>query len=351
MRPAFAPPSIDMLQIVIRCSIVRARIASPLYSKTWPVPPPMPIRAIRARMMSLLLTPGASRPSTRTSYVFGLRWSRVWVARTISTSLVPIPNASAPNAPWVAVCESPQTIVMPGWVSPSCGPMTWTMPWPGSPMPWSGIPNSAQFRVSWSTWAAAIGSAIGRLRGWVGIEWSAVATVRSGWRTVEPARAEAAERLRRGDLVDEMEVDGEDRRGALVLVDDVVVPDLLDDRAGSGHGVTARSVLAGAEGQRVAQRHAGCADAGRAASRPRYWRRVHPLRDPDRACGRTAHGRTPRAARQRPIPARLGRGRRSFVLQLALFSSLADGLSTDVIRATTCCRRSSWSGSSSPTSD
>ena len=66
----------------------------------------------------------ASRPSTRTSYVFGWRWSSVWVARTISTSLVPIPNASAPNAPWVAVCESPQTIVIPGWVSPSCGPIT-----------------------------------------------------------------------------------------------------------------------------------------------------------------------------------------------------------------------------------
>ena len=44
------------------------------------------------------------------------------MARTISTSLVPIPNASAPNAPWVAVCESPQTIVMPGWVRPELRP-------------------------------------------------------------------------------------------------------------------------------------------------------------------------------------------------------------------------------------
>ena len=53
------------------------------------------------------------------------------MARTISTSLVPIPNASAPNAPCVLVCESPHTIVIPGWVSPSCGPMTWTMPCAG----------------------------------------------------------------------------------------------------------------------------------------------------------------------------------------------------------------------------
>ena len=53
MSPARAPPSIDMLQTVIRSSIERARMASPVYSKTWPVPPPTPMRAIRARMMSL----------------------------------------------------------------------------------------------------------------------------------------------------------------------------------------------------------------------------------------------------------------------------------------------------------
>jgi len=35
---------------------------------------------------------------------------------------------------WVDVCESPQTIVMPGWVMPSCGPMTWTMPCSASPI-------------------------------------------------------------------------------------------------------------------------------------------------------------------------------------------------------------------------
>ena len=59
---------------------------------------------------------------------FGLCCTRHCVASTCSTSLVPIPNASAPNAPWVAVCESPQTIVMPGWVTPSSGPITCTIP-------------------------------------------------------------------------------------------------------------------------------------------------------------------------------------------------------------------------------
>ena len=84
------------------------------------------------------------------------------------------------------VCESPQTIVMPGCVSPSCGPMTWTIPWWGEPMPWSGIPNSAQFVSSCLTCAAAMESSIGRLRSWVGIEWSAVATVWLGRRTRRP---------------------------------------------------------------------------------------------------------------------------------------------------------------------
>ena len=81
-----------------------------------------------------------------------------------------MPNARAPNAPCVEVCESPHTIVIPGWVRPSSGPMTWTMPCDGEPMPWSGIPNSAQLRSSWSIWAAACRSSIGRPRGVVGME-------------------------------------------------------------------------------------------------------------------------------------------------------------------------------------
>ena len=40
-----------------------------------------------------------------------------------------MPCASAPNAPCVQVCESPQTTVMPGSVAPCSGPITCTMPW------------------------------------------------------------------------------------------------------------------------------------------------------------------------------------------------------------------------------
>ncbi len=60
-RPARAPASIDMLQTVIRSSIDSARIALPRYSSAWPLAPAVPMRAIRARIRSLALTPGASR--------------------------------------------------------------------------------------------------------------------------------------------------------------------------------------------------------------------------------------------------------------------------------------------------
>ena len=58
IMPARAPASIDMLQTVIRSSIDSARIADPRYSMTWPVPPPMPRRAITASTRSLAVTPG-----------------------------------------------------------------------------------------------------------------------------------------------------------------------------------------------------------------------------------------------------------------------------------------------------
>ena len=96
-----------------------------------------------ARMMSLAVTPAGSSPSTLTAIHFGRAWGRVWVASTCSTSLVPMPKARAPNAPWVAVWLSPQTIVMPGSVRPCSGPMTWTMPWLGSPIGKWVMPNSA----------------------------------------------------------------------------------------------------------------------------------------------------------------------------------------------------------------
>ena len=56
----------------------------------------------------------AASPSTVIAIVPGFACGSVCVASTCSTSLVPMPNASAPNAPCVEVWLSPHTIVMPG---------------------------------------------------------------------------------------------------------------------------------------------------------------------------------------------------------------------------------------------
>ena len=156
--PARAPASMDMLQIVIRSSIERLATALPRYSMTWPVPPPTPIVPITRRITSFAVTPGGNRPFKLIARDFGLRCSRHCVASTWPTSVVPMPNASAPNAPCVLVCESPQTIVVPGWLAPSSGPITCTMPRCGLPKPRSSMPKSRQFCSICRTCLAAAGT-------------------------------------------------------------------------------------------------------------------------------------------------------------------------------------------------
>ena len=70
----------------------------------------------------------------------------------------------------------------------------------------------------------------------MGVLWSAVAIVRSGWRTLQLALPEARECLRARHLVDEVEIDREDGRRIGLLGDDVRIPDLVDDRAGGRGG-------------------------------------------------------------------------------------------------------------------
>ena len=185
--PARAPPSIDMLHTVMRPSIESARIAEPRYSMIEPTPPAVPMRAMIVRTMSFAVTPAGSSPSTVTANVPGFACGSVCVASTCSTSLVPMPNASAPSAPCVDVCESPHTIVMPGCVSPCSGPTTWTIPRLGSPIPKNWMPNSSQFCASTAICLAEIGSGGGPSGPVVGLLWSIVETVRSGRRTVRPA--------------------------------------------------------------------------------------------------------------------------------------------------------------------
>ena len=60
--PARPPPSIVMLQTVMRPSIESASIAGPAYSTTCPVAPPTPIWPIVPRIRSFALTPSRARP-------------------------------------------------------------------------------------------------------------------------------------------------------------------------------------------------------------------------------------------------------------------------------------------------
>ncbi len=161
ISPARAPASIDMLQTVMRPSMDSASTAAPVYSSTWPWPPATPSTPIAASTMSLAERPKGSSPSKATCIVRGNDWGSVWVASTCSTSEVPMPTASAPNAPCVEVWLSPQTIVIPGCVNPSSGPITCTIPSRPLPVASSGTPNSVQFARSASSCARASGSVTG----------------------------------------------------------------------------------------------------------------------------------------------------------------------------------------------
>ncbi len=104
--------------------------------------------------------------------------TRVWVASTCSTSLVPMPWARQPRAPLVEVWESPQTTVMPGNTAPCSGAITCTIPWRTSPMPYSVMPNWRVLSCSVCTWMREVSSTMSEalLNGVVGTLWSMVAT-------------------------------------------------------------------------------------------------------------------------------------------------------------------------------
>ena len=182
-------------------------------------------------MTSFAPTPRGSAPSTRTCIVFGRRWSRHCVARTCSTSLVPMPNASAPKAPCVEVWLSPHTMVRPGCVRPSSGPMTWTIPCSAES---SDVERDAELgAVPLERPRAAPAPAASTTRQVPRQRRRRVVHRREGAvgaAHAQPARAETGEGLRRGHLVDEVQVDVEDGGRAVVLAHDVVAPDLLEQR-------------------------------------------------------------------------------------------------------------------------
>jgi len=67
------------------------------------VPPAVPIFPMICKITSFDVTPIGNDPLTLILKFFYFFLTKVCVAKTCSTSDVPIPNAKAPNAPCVAV--------------------------------------------------------------------------------------------------------------------------------------------------------------------------------------------------------------------------------------------------------
>mmetsp|Transcript_9618 Transcript_9618/g.23867 ORF Transcript_9618/g.23867 Transcript_9618/m.23867 type:complete len:525 (+) Transcript_9618:1168-2742(+) len=193
MSPARAPASMAMLEMDMRASIESERMAEPANSMVAPVPPAVPITPQMWSTMSLDVTPIPSSPSTCTSMLSAFFCGSVDVASTCSTSDVPMPKASAPKAPCVAVCESPQTHVQPGTVKPCSGPMMCTIPCRLSAMPKYGSWNFCTFSSTASTcardWSSWMNDSMDSkaFREKVGTLWSTVTRVQSGRRTGRPA--------------------------------------------------------------------------------------------------------------------------------------------------------------------
>ncbi len=223
--PARAPASIDMLQTVIRSSMDTLRITSPVYSMTYPVAPAVPIRPMMARMMSLAVTPGRSVPLTRISIVWALAGAGVWVARTCSTSLVPIPKASAPKAPWV---RGVAVAADNGFAGQGQAQFRADHVDDALVRAVQIVERDAEFRAdSGQRLHLFGGNRVGDRQGAVGRRH--VVVHRRDGQIGPPHFAarhpQAVEGLGRSHLVDEVQVDVQNGRLSLFLVDDVAIPD------------------------------------------------------------------------------------------------------------------------------
>ena len=189
-----------------------------------------------ARIRSLAVTPSGRSPSTSTAMVPGRCWGRVWVARTCSTSLsadAEGEGAEGPVGGGVAVAAHD-------------GHAGQGQPLLGADHVDDALAGAAH-RVLDDAELGGVGPQ----------HLDLLARDRVGDRLVDvgggdvvvlggdgqvgaahgaPVEAEAVERLRRGDLVHEVEVDVEQVGLALGPVHDVALPDLVAEGPGLGHG-------------------------------------------------------------------------------------------------------------------
>ena len=226
-----------------------ARIVSPVYSMTWPLPPAVVILPMIASTMSLAEQPKPSVPETSICMFFAGFCSSVWVAITCSTSDVPMPNASAPSAPCVEVWLSPQTIVVPGRRQAQFRPDDVHDALPhiqDRDVGHAELDDVLLQRLHLD--AAVLFLDVGRNARADGRD-IVVGDGDGQVRTAQLAagQAQPLERLRAGDLVQQVAVDIEDAGAVGESLDDVAVPDLVEKGAWPAGGHI-RSGLAGFDG-------------------------------------------------------------------------------------------------------
>ena len=189
-------------------------------------------------------------------------------ARTSRTCEVPIPNATAPNAPCVEVWLSPQTIVMPGCVMPSSGPITWTMPCDAAVQ--VEEPHARLAHVPLERRQHVLRHHVGKRPPLVPRRHD---VIDGRHRAVgiphrPPSRPQHVERLRRGDLMNQVQPDEQLRLAIRQLAHRMQVPDLLEERGGHGEmglrgpGLGARGSGLGARGSGLGARGSGLGARG-----------------------------------------------------------------------------------------
>ncbi len=232
IMPARAPASMLMLHTVMRPAMSSPRIALPAYSMTWPVPPAVPILPMMASTTSFAVTPGASVALDAHQHVLrrllqqGLRGEHVLdlgradaerqrAHGTVGGGVAVAADdgrAGQADAQFRAddVDDALARVEQRDVGHAELGDVALQR-----------LDLQAAFRLGDAGAAVAgrdvvVGDGDGRVR------------------AAHPAagEAKALERLRAGDLVDEVAVDVEDAGAVLQPVDDVGVPDLVEQRLG-----------------------------------------------------------------------------------------------------------------------
>ena len=117
-----------MLQTVMRFSIEKPRTTSPAYSTTWPTPPATPAWPMSAEDRVLRRHAGGQLALERDAHRLRPRLRQRLRREHVLDLGGADPERERAERAVRRVWLSPQTIVMPGCVTPSSGPITWTIP-------------------------------------------------------------------------------------------------------------------------------------------------------------------------------------------------------------------------------